>query len=152
MRPITRIHAAAGALALVLIATFWSSTLIAELFLDAAAIVAVKQAILWAIALLVVTLATVGATGFKLGGSSTGKTVSAKRRRMPFIAGNGLLVLLPSAVYLATKAANGQFDTMFYVVQAAELLAGLANMTLLGLNFRDGRRMTAGRRKAASAA
>lgn len=147
MRPITKIHAAAGALALGLIATFWSSTLIAELFLDAAAIAAVKQAILWAIALLVAALATVGATGFRLAGKSTARIISVKRKRMPFIAANGLLVLLPSAFYLAAKAATGEFDTMFYAVQTAELAAGLVNMTLLGLNFRDGRKMIAGRRR-----
>jgi hypothetical protein len=32
-------------------------------------------------------------------------------------------------------------------VQGIELVAGAVNMVLLGLNIRDGRRMTAGRRR-----
>jgi hypothetical protein len=35
----------------------------------------------------------------------------------------------------------GEFDTAFYAVQALELAAGAANITLLGLNMRDGLRM-----------
>lgn len=38
-------------------------------------------------------------------------------------------------------AAAGSFDTAFYVVQAIELLAGAANVALMGLNARDGLRM-----------
>ena len=61
---------------------------------------------------------------------------------MPFIAGNGLLILIPAALFLASKARAGEFDTWFYVVQALELLAGATNITLLGLNMRDGLKLT----------
>jgi hypothetical protein len=60
---------------------------------------------------------------------------------MPFIAGNGILVLIPSALFLAAKAGSGAFDPTFYAVQSIELLAGAANIVLLGLNMRDGLRM-----------
>ena len=60
---------------------------------------------------------------------------------MPFIAANGLLVLIPSALFLALKARTGQFDLSFYLVQALELAAGATNLTLLGLNMRDGLKM-----------
>lgn len=56
---------------------------------------------------------------------------------MPFIGANGLLVLVPSAIYLAAKATVGDFDTLFYVVQAIELKSGTVNITLIGLNIRD---------------
>ena len=36
----------------------------------------------------------------------------------------------------------GSFDTTFYVVQVVELIAGATNLTLMGLNVRDGLRMT----------
>lgn len=36
----------------------------------------------------------------------------------------------------------GVFDTKFYLVQAAELLAGAINLTLMGLNMRDGLRLS----------
>ncbi len=42
------------------------------------------------------------------------------------------LVLLPCAFYLNTLAGRGQFDGMFYGVQALELLAGAVNLTLMG--------------------
>ena len=60
---------------------------------------------------------------------------------MPFIAANGLLVLVPCAIALNRWAAAGTFDTTFYVVQAIELIAGATNFALMGLNVRDGRRM-----------
>jgi hypothetical protein len=63
---------------------------------------------------------------------------------MPFIAGNGILILIPSALFLAAKADAVEFDTMFYAVQTLELIAGATNITLLSLNIRDGL-MLAGR-------
>lgn len=60
---------------------------------------------------------------------------------MPFIAANGLLVLVPCAIMLNRWAAAGSFDTAFCVVQAIELVAGAANLALTGLNARDGLRM-----------
>ena len=38
-------------------------------------------------------------------------------------------------------AAAANFGTGFYALQALELLAGAVNLTLLGLNLRDGLRM-----------
>jgi hypothetical protein len=58
------------------------------------------------------------------------------------IAANGLLILIPAALFLASKARHGEFDTAFYSVQAIELIAGAANIMLLALNMRDGLRMT----------
>ncbi|CRI66833.1 conserved exported hypothetical protein [Thiocapsa sp. KS1] len=67
--------------------------------------------------------------------------VERKRRRMAFIAANGLLVLVPSALFLSFKAQAGEFDGAFFGVQALELIAGAVNLVLLGLNLRDGRRL-----------
>ena len=61
---------------------------------------------------------------------------------MPIIAANGVLVLIPSALFLAWKASASAFDSAFYAVQAVELIAGAVNVTLLSLNMRDGLRMT----------
>jgi hypothetical protein len=60
---------------------------------------------------------------------------------MPIIAANDILVLIPSALFLASKARAAEFDASFYAVQALELVAGAANIALLGLNLRDGLRM-----------
>ncbi|MGA7427322.1 MAG: hypothetical protein WBX07_12095, partial [Rhodoplanes sp.] len=46
----------------------------------------------------------------------------------------GILVLIPAALFLASKASAAEFDTSFYAVQALELAAGATNITLLALN------------------
>lgn len=138
MTAMVKVHAAAGGLALAMIATFMTASLVAEIGLGPDGIAAVKRGILWAIPLLVVALATAGASGFRLGRGWRSPTVAAKQRRMPFIAANGLVVLVPAAVFLAARAEAGAFDGAFYLVQAVEIVAGAINIALLGLNFRDG--------------
>ncbi len=64
--------------------------------------------------------------------------IDAKIKRMPFIAANGLLVLIPSALLLASKARPREFDASFDAVQALEVIAGATNILLLSLNMRDG--------------
>ncbi len=133
-----RLHAVAGVTAFVLIAGFWTATVLSELFGSAAQVASVKQAILWCLLLLVPTLAATGASGFRMGRGRSDAGVARKRRRMPLIAANGLLVLVPCAVFLADRAADGVFDAAFIVVQSVELVAGAANLVLIGLNIRDG--------------
>ena len=67
--------------------------------------------------------------------------VGAKVKRMPIIAANGILILVPAALFLAFKASHDEFDSIFYTVQALELVAGTTNISLLGLNMRDGLKM-----------
>ena len=76
-----------------------------------------------------------------MGKSRRGRLVDTKKKRMPFIAANGLLVLVPCAIFLNRWAAAGSFDTTFYVVQTIELIAGPINLVLMALNVRDGLRM-----------
>ena len=135
------IHPVAGTLALLTIATFWLSTVLAELFASQAAVTAVKTAIPWGFLVLVPALAATGGSGFVLAKGRRGGVIGAKIKRMPLIAANGLVVLIPAALFLAFKARAAEFDTVFYAVQALELVAGAANITLLGLNLRDGLRM-----------
>jgi hypothetical protein len=135
------IHPVAGTLALLTIATFWLSTVLTELFASQAAVTAVKTAIPWGFLLLVPALAATGGSGFVLAKGRRGGVLGAKIKRMPLIAANGLLVLIPAALFLAFKARAAEFDTVFYAVQALELVAGAVNITLLGLNLGDGLRM-----------
>ena len=58
---------------------------------------------------------------------------------------------MPSALFLAFKARAGELDAVFYAVQALELVAGAVNITLLGLNMRDGLRMKGRFRRSANA-
>jgi hypothetical protein len=139
---ITKIHAAAGVLGFLCILTFWFSTVASELFGSHDAISAVKHAVLWGMLVLVPSMAVAGGTGFKLLGSRTDARALAKKRRMMIIGPNGVLVLIPCAFYLADLAAKGQFTATFYAIQAVELVAGLVNLVLMGLNVRDGLRIT----------
>lgn len=139
---IRTIHSVAGAVATLTIATFWLSTVLGELFGSRETIVAVKAAIPWGLLLLIPAMAAAGASGFRLTSGRRVGLSAAKAKRMPLIAANGILVLIPSALFLAFKASAGEFDTSFYAAQALELLAGATNLTLLGLNMRDGLRMT----------
>lgn len=145
---IRRLHPVLGGLALALVATFWLSTVIAELTADHATILSVKTAVLYAMILLIPAMAGVGASGFRLGARMKHPLIAAKRRRMPLIALNGLLVLLPSAIFLQGRAATGIFDDWFFVVQGLELAAGALNVTLLALSLRDGRALARLRAKA----
>lgn len=147
---LSTVHKAAAALATATIATFWISTLISEIFLDHAAITAVKTAIPYGFFILIPAVATAGVTGAKLTKGRKGGVLSAKSKRMPIVAANGVLILIPATLFLATKAQAGNFDTTFYVVQVFELIAGAANLTLLGLNIRDGRKLTDGKRRRAT--
>ena len=145
-----KIHAAAGAGAFLFIASFWSSTVFSELFGSHETVAAVKQTIVYALFELIACMATAGATGMKMGGKSKHAAIAVKRRRMPFIAANGMLILLPCAFFLNSRAAAGQFDSVFYIVQSIELIAGAANLTLLGLSMKDGFSIRKPKQKSAS--
>jgi uncharacterized membrane protein SpoIIM required for sporulation len=137
-----RAHLVAGILAPLCILTFFLSTIVVEAFGSHAAVAQLKSLIvapgLW---ILIPAIAAAGGSGMWLSRSRRGRLVDAKKKRMPFIAANGLLVLVPCAIVLNRWAATGSFDTAFYAVQALELVAGAINLTLMGLNVRDGLRM-----------
>ena len=138
----TRIHLIAAVLTGLTIFTFFTSTLFVELLGSHDAIADVKRLIVYGLAVLVPAIATTGITGFLLSRGKAGRLVQAKKRRMPIIAGNGLLVLVPCALFLDRLASAGTFDSVFFAVQGLELFAGAANLTLISLNFRDGLRLT----------
>jgi hypothetical protein len=137
-----RAHLVAGLLAPLCIATFFLSTILTELFGSHEAVAQLKSLIvtpgLW---ILVPALAATGGSGVFLARSRRGRLVDGKKKRMPLIAANGLLVLVPCAIFLNRWASAGAFDSMFYFVQALELLAGATNLTLMGMNLRDGLRL-----------
>jgi hypothetical protein len=136
-------HLLAGLLATLTIATFFSATLLVELFGAHAAVTSIKHLIVFpGLLVLVPAIAATGGTGFVLSKTRAGRLLEAKMKRMPFIAANGLLVLLPAAIILDRWASQGAFDTRFYLVQAVELLVGASNLTLMGLNIRDGLKLS----------
>lgn len=107
-----------------------------------ASVVAVKNAVLTGMWLLIPSMAATGGSGFSLAKGRGGRLVDVKGRRMKIVAANGLLVLLPSAFVLAGWANAGRFDAAFYGLQGVELLADAVNFMLLALNMRDGLRLS----------
>ncbi|NTW02630.1 MAG: hypothetical protein HGA19_15350 [Oscillochloris sp.] len=134
----SRVHGITGGFALLLIALFFSSSVIVELIGHHQAIAWVKLAILYGLLGLVPAMMITAISGRVLTGKGQGRINVAKQRRMAIIAANGLLVLVPCAFVLQNMAASGNFNTMFYLVQAIELLAGATNITLMSLSIRDG--------------
>ena len=145
MSPLVRLHAAAGAAALALVATFQIATLSVEIAGDGAAVARVKTAIAWGLLALVPAMAAAGGTGARLAGAPPRGLPARKAKRMRIIAANGVVILVPAALFLAMKANAGALDAAFYTVQAFEIAAGLVNAALLALNLRDGLAMRRGR-------
>ena len=138
----TVVHAIAGILAFLMITSFWISTLVSEIFLSYQAIELVKLCILYAMWILIPALMITGASGFYMAKNRSSRLLTNKKRRMPIIALNGLLLLLPAAIYLHDKAASMEFDAYFYGVQCLELIAGAINLVLITRNIRDGFKLT----------
>ena len=137
-----KIHVAVSLIATLCIASFFTSTLIAELFGSEDQIAMIKSLILMpGLLILIPAMAAIGGTGFALSKKRKDPLVDSKKKRMPFIAANGILVLIPCAIFLEQWASAGAFDTKFYIVQSIELLAGITNLSLMGLNIRDGLRL-----------
>lgn len=103
---LSRIHPIAGLIAFLIILTFWTSTVATELLAPHEAVVFVKRAIPWGLFALVPALMLTGATGFRMAKSSSDPRILRKKRRMPYIAGNGILILIPSAIYLSVLASR----------------------------------------------
>ncbi|ERB63887.1 hypothetical protein G3U99_18095 [Vibrio coralliilyticus OCN008] len=131
------IHKAAALSGFMMILSFFTSTLYVELFGSFAQIASVKTYIFYAIWFLIPTMALAGITGAKMAPKVTIGPIAAKKKRMPLIALNGLLVLTPAAIYLHYLADAGQFNSTFYIVQIIELIAGFTNLILMSMSIRD---------------
>lgn len=143
------VHAVAGAIALATISLFWLSTIAVELSGWPAGVIAVKTTIPYGFILLIPALMATGGSGSFLARGRTSRLVDAKRTRMKIVAANGLLLLVPAALFLSFKASRGEFDSVFTLVQIVELVAGAANILLLSRNMRDGLRLSGKARSAA---
>lgn len=132
------LHKVAGTLAFLIIITFLTSTLIAEISGNREWIMKVKTGILWGLLLLVPSLIATGGSGNLLGRTLGGRLINQKRTRMTVIAANGILILVPAAIILWNLSRKGSFGMVFIGVQTLEILAGLINIYLIALNIRDG--------------
>lgn len=136
-KTIILLHAGAGILAWLLILSFFTSSLVAEIIGKATLILQVKTYIFYTLPLMILLMPLAGISGVKLGGHSRHRVVLAKKRRMKFIAGNGL-VLITLATLLYFRVHTGKIDVTFHVLQLAEFIFGATNIVLMGLMIRDG--------------
>lgn len=137
------IHRVGAITATLCILTFFTSTIVVELFGTEQAIATVKSLIVMpGLFILIPAIAAAGATGMSMSTPKSQGLVGSKRKRMPFIGANGLLILMPAAIVLDQWASTGRFDTTFYQLQSLEMLAGGINLTLMILNIRDARKLT----------
>ena len=132
-----QLHRYAAITAFCLIFTFFCSSIFVELFGNHQNILMVKTYILYGVILLIPTMALTGFTGAKLSQKIRSKFIDRKQKRMPIIAINGLVVLLPCAFYLQYLASYGLFNHMFYLIQGLELIAGFTNLTLMSFSILD---------------
>jgi hypothetical protein len=58
-------------------------------------------------------VAASGGSGFLLGKSRRGWLLDRKKKRMAIIGTNGLLVMIPAALFLQSRAAAGDFDASY---------------------------------------
>lgn len=139
----TTVHRIGALTATLCIAIFFTSTVIVELFGSQETIAMVKSLIVMpGLFILVPAIAATGATGFAMSGNRNGRLLDNKKKRMSIVGANGVLVLIPAAIVLDQWASTGIFHTGFYFVQGLELLAGAVNLVLMGLNIRDGLRLS----------
>ena len=85
----TKIHALAGVIGFLTILSFWSSTLYSELFGSHETVAYVKTMILKGMFILIPAMIVVVASGINLGLRRKDAKTLAKKKRMPFIGGNG---------------------------------------------------------------
>ena len=133
------IHFVGAVVATSCIFVFFTSTVIVELLGSEQLIAKVKELIVFpGLFILIPAIAATGATGISLGKARKGKLVQGKMKRMSIIGINGILILVPSAIYLNILASSADFGTAFFLVQGLELIAGIVNLVLMGMNFKDG--------------
>jgi hypothetical protein len=146
---LVRTHLAAAVSALALITTFLLSSVVTELIGNAADVHRLRQWIVLGLPLLVGCLAAAALTGRRLARKSRAAVIRRKQRRMQIIAAAGIVVLVPCALILDGLTAGASNGGVVSALQITEILAGALNLTLLVLNFRDGRGLTQRRRRPA---
>jgi hypothetical protein len=136
----THLSAAVGAIAI--ITTFLLSSTITVLIGNAADVHTLRQWVVFALPLLVGCLAAAALTGRRLARKSRAAVIRRKQRRMQIVAAVGIVVLVPCALILDGLTAGASNGGVVSALEITEILAGAANVTLLALNFRDGRGLT----------
>ncbi|UZR99469.1 hypothetical protein [Chondrinema litorale] len=138
---LVKIHLLATAIAVIIILTFFTSSVFAELNGEETFIKTVKTSIFYALPLLLIAMPTLGISGNKLAGKSTNQEVLQKQKRMKLIVFNGI-VLISLASFLYYRVSFKEIDVVFFYVQMAEFAFGIGNLVLIGLNIKSGMKLS----------
>ena len=125
------------------ISIFFSSTIIIEVFFNVEEILILRKLIIFRGLFILIPSMMILAISGKILSKKFVKNdaINKKQKRMPIIAFNGLLILIPSAIFLYNSSIYLKFDTTFYIVQSLELIAGLINIFLMYMNFKDSKKI-----------
>ena len=145
---LVRIHLTAAIGAVTLIVTFLVASAVTELIGNRGDVHGVRQWIVFGLPLLVGCLATAALTGRRLARKSKAAVIRRKQRRMQVVAAAGIAILVPCALILDELTATTSAGSVVTALEITELLAGALNLTLLMLNFRDGRGLSRPRQPA----
>lgn len=138
---LSKIHKVSGILALLVISSFFLSSLYGEINGSHSIILSIKTYIVFTIPIMLILMPTCAITGKKIAGKSKSLVVKSKNKRVKFIALNGI-ILITLAIVLYQRAANGEIDNTFLTIQIVEFVFGFTNIIMLGLMIRDGRILT----------
>ncbi len=137
-------HRAMGVFALLIISSFFFSTIVVEMTGTAEQIATVKRFIVYGLVLLIPAMGMTARSGLSMAKNRVNAHIAKKMHRMRLIGMNGLLVLVPCALILNYFAANHEFGPLFVTIQMFELIAGAVNISLMCLMIRDGLRSSRG--------
>lgn len=140
-KTLVNIHIIASACAMLTIGTFFILSFKAELAGDWNDIKSVKQGILFALPILIIAMPAIAISGNMLAGDSGNPNVMEKKRRMKIITMNGI-ILICLAIFLYYQSHFRSFNNTFLFAQIAELVFGLGNLILIGLNARTGLKLS----------
>lgn len=136
-------HAMFGSLLLAMISIFFVASLVTQYWYAGDEVASVKllvlQGFFWLIPILVVT----GLLGLSLAKHRQGIVIESKKKRMLWILLICIAILFPAAYTLSAMAQKGEFDLLYFLIQAFEYVFDFITLTLLGLNFRDGVQLVA---------
>ncbi|MCG8307422.1 MAG: hypothetical protein MI975_08525 [Cytophagales bacterium] len=136
-KSVIKIHLISTVTAGLTIFSFFTATIISEVVNDTQLILTVKEKILYALPILLISMPSVGISGVKLTGRYKSPLHVTKLKRMKIIAFNGILLIL-LAIYLYVNSRDGVFGRLFWAAQTLELMLGAANLFLIARNIRAG--------------
>ncbi|GIC78850.1 hypothetical protein [Moritella sp. F3] len=140
-KTLKKIHKTAAIFAFLFITSFLTSTIVADFFATPQQIAHVKSSVLMFIPGLILAMMITGISAAKLYPGVAKGPFKVKQTRMKIAAINGVFILLPAAIVLAKWSGLGQFNDLYWTVQIVEIIAGMVNLAMIGLNIRDGIRL-----------